>query len=116
MDGLLVLLAALAMVVPATWQPYCDRCRSWYRITRSGRIDVATARRLAEAAGLDTSEHPVSARYRLLNCNGGCGPTEFELSWDESPGGTSVGRAWIDTESGNWIAQVLNEAKKVGSS
>ena len=38
-DGLLVLLAALVTLGPALRQPYCNRCRSWYRTVRAGRVD-----------------------------------------------------------------------------
>jgi hypothetical protein len=111
-DGLLVLAAVLAIVVPAMRLPYCNRCRSWYRVTRSGRIDVHIARRLAEVAEVCTDNHATSARYRLLNCNRGCDQTEFVLSWDESPGGTSTVRVWLDTVSRNRIIQVLDESKQ----
>lgn len=110
-EGLLVLAAAQAMVIPAMRQPYCNRCRSWYRVIRSGRIDVSTARRLAELAEVAAAERPLAARYRLLSCNGGCGLTCFDLSWDESPGGTSSGRAWLDTDCRNRVSQVLDEVR-----
>jgi len=110
-DGLLVLLSALAMVIPALRQPYCNRCRSWYRVSRSGRIDVPTARRLAEIAEIPPAENPTAARYRLLNCNAACGRTGFELSWDESPGGTRSSRCWLDADRRSRITQVLDGVK-----
>lgn len=110
LDGLLTLAAALAMVIPAMRQPYCNRCGSWYGVIRSGRTDVATAGRLAESAELATVDRPTAARYRLLSCHGGCGPTGFDLTWDQSPRGTSSGRAWLDTERRNSITRVLDEA------
>lgn len=110
-DGLLVFAAALALVVPAMRLPYCDRCRTWYRVIRSGRIDVSTARRLAETTGVPTVDQAVSARYRLLSCNGGCGPTDFQLSWDESPGGTSSVQTWLHAECRNRMMQVLDQTK-----
>ena len=108
-DGLLVLAAALAMVVPAVRLPYCNRCRTWYRVIRSGRIDVPTARRLAELTDLPTVDRATAARYRLLHCSGGCGPTDFDLSWDESPRGTSSVRAWLDADCRNRVVEVLDE-------
>ncbi len=113
-DGLLVLAAALALVVPAMRQPYCNCCRSWYRVIRSGRIDGQTARRLGELAGVDTGDCTGRARYRLLSCNGGCGPTAFELSWQRSKGDTSAVQAWLDANCRNRVMQVLDEAKAVG--
>ncbi|MBN2473769.1 MAG: hypothetical protein JXB62_04135 [Pirellulales bacterium] len=113
-DALLVLGATLAMVIPALRQPYCSRCGSWYRVTRSGRIDVSTARRLAEIAEVTPVEESRVARYRLRNCNGGCGPTEFELSWDESPKGTTRVRSWLDVDRRNRMTEVLDEIGAVG--
>ena len=110
-DGLLVLLAALGLVVLAMRQPYCNRCRSWLRPIRSGRIDAHTARRLAELAGLPEAKQPVSARYRLLCCNSGCGPTGLELSCEESEGGISSARAWLGADRRLSIMQMLDESQ-----
>jgi hypothetical protein len=110
-DGLLVLAAALAMVVPAMRLPFCDRCGSWYRITRSGRIDALTAGRLAELVDVRPEEPPTSARYRLLSCNGGCGLTDFELSWQHSRGAASFVQAWLDSERRDRVTHVLDEAR-----
>ncbi len=109
-DGLLVLAAGMAMVIPATRQPYCSRCRSWYRVTRGARIDVAVARRIAQVAEVAESEEPRSARCRMLNCHGGCGPTALELVWQESGGGTVLVRAWLTPELRRRIVEVLDDA------
>lgn len=111
-DGLLVLAGALAMVVPAMRLPFCNRCRSWYRIAQSGRIDGQTARRLAETVGVCPEDRPSSARYRLLSCNGGCGPTSFELSWQRRRGpGFSI-QAWLDAEQRDRVTRALDTAKQ----
>jgi hypothetical protein len=117
-DGLLLLGATLAIVVPAARLPYCDRCRSWYRVTRSGRIEVPAARRLAEVAGMATAagtaaSAATAARYRLHNCLGGCGPTQLQLSWDRSPRGTLVLRRWLDTERRAEIVRILDGEEAV---
>jgi hypothetical protein len=109
-DGLLVLAAALAMVVPATRQPYCNACRSWYRTVRAGRVCLAVAARLAEA-GSARIEAPVKrVRYRLSCCQGGCGPTRLELFWEgpDSRGHSSID-AWLDVEHRNQAAQALDQ-------
>ena len=108
-DGLLVFAAAMAMVVPAMRLPYCNRCQSWYQVIRSGRIDVETARQLAQLAELPTVDEATVARYRLLSCHGGCGPTDFELSWQRPGGGTSCGQVWLDARCRNRIMEVLDE-------
>ena len=99
------------MVVLAVRQPYCSRCRSWYRTIRNGRIDGETAAQLAELAGIEISDEPVSARYRMLNCNGGCGPTEFELSWEDSSSRSVPPPIWIDAECRNRMMRILDRAK-----
>jgi len=110
-DGLLVLAATLAMVVPAMRQPFCNRCRSWYRVTRSGRADAQTAGRLAELADVRLEDLPSSARYRLLDCHGGCGPTEFVLSWQPPRTAAFSVRAWLEPPRRNRVVQVLDETK-----
>jgi hypothetical protein len=111
MDGLLVLAAAVAMVAPAMRLPFCNGCGSWYRVTRSGRIDARTAGRLAELADVCLEELPTSARYRLLNCSGGCGPTDFQLSWQQPRGAAFSAQAWLDAACRDRVRAVLDEAK-----
>ena len=108
-DGLLILVSAEVLAVWAVRQPYCSRCRSWYRTTRSGRISTATARQLAELAAVSIPEGPQSARYRFLTCNRGCSPTGFELSWDEPHEGTSSVRVWLDHGGRAQATRILDE-------
>lgn len=107
-DALLVVAAAAAVTVPATRVPFCNRCRSWYRTIRGGRIDVLTARRLAELVGVQEVNHPRSARYRLSSCQGGCGPTRLELSWEEANGAVDLARVWLDPATRNQVAAILD--------
>jgi len=107
-DALLVVAAAVAVTIPATRVPYCNRCGSWYRTIRSGRIDVLTARRLAELVGVQEINHPRSARYRLSCCQGGCGPTRLELSWEEAHGAVDLARLWLDPAARNQVATILD--------
>ena len=109
-DGLLVLAASMAMVIPATRQPYCSRCLSWYQVTRSGRVDVAVARRIAQLAEVAESEEARSARCRMLNCHGGCGPTALELVWHESGGKAVLVQKWLEPELRRSIDEVLDRA------
>ena len=108
MDGLLILAAALAVTIPATYVPYCNRCGSWYRTIRSGRIDAVTARRLAALVGAEEINHPRSQRYRLSACLGGCGPTRLELSWEEADGAVDLARLWLDPAVRNQVAAILD--------
>ena len=114
-DGLLVLAAALAMVIPATRQPYCNACRSWYRTVRAGRLCLAVAMRLAEA-GSAKIEDPVKwVRYRLSCCQGGCSPTRLELFWEApDPRGHSSIETWLDVEHRNQAVQAWIRGKGEG--
>jgi len=107
-DAMIVAAAAAAVVLPALRVPYCNRCRSWYRTTRGGRIDEITARRLAQAADVQEINHPRSHRYRLSNCQGGCGPTRLELSWEEADGAVDLARVWLDKDARTRVAAILD--------
>jgi hypothetical protein len=113
-DGLLVLAAAVLVVLPAAGQPYCNRCLSWYCTTRSGRLDGLCARRLAEVAGAEEpppAEQVRSARYRLLSCRSGCGPTGFELVWEDRQHNATLVRGWLDAEARDRVVRTLEEAR-----
>jgi hypothetical protein len=107
-DALLVVAAATAVTIPAMRVPYCNRCRTWYRTTRGGRIDDLTAGRLAALVGVEEIEHARSHRYRLSNCLGGCGPTRLELSWEEADGAVDLVRLWLDPATRNQLSAILD--------
>ena len=112
-DGLLLLLAASAIVHLAYRTPYCSLCRSWYRTTRAGPVTAETARRLAEAAGLPIGEppagtvYPWSAQYRLSHCVSGCGPCRLELA-ASGRDKTKVVEAWLSAAERERVARVLD--------
>ena len=108
-DVLLTVAAAVAVTLPAIRIPYCNRCRTWYRTIRNGKIDVQTAQLLAEICHIDELHNFRSPRYRLSCCQGGCGPTRCELSWEEESSGTvDLVRVWLDGEQRNRVAAVLD--------
>jgi hypothetical protein len=108
-DGVLVMAAALAVVIPASRLPYCDRCKSWFIVGRSGRVDGAAGGRLAEVAETTLPEAVVSVRFRVLHCAGGCGPTALELAWETSGGDPGWRHAWLDKEGRDRLTQVIDE-------
>ena len=111
-DGLLLLAATLAVVVPVTWLPYCNRCRSWYRETRNGQVDGRRARRLVEALGETAATGGLSVGCRLLNCRGGCGATACILSWRPPQGRPKTVRGWLDAPARDQITQLLDRTTK----
>lgn len=94
-DGLLAAGAALALVAASMRLPYCDRCRSWYRTVRAGRLSPESARRLALAAAIDLPSEHAGRRFRLQHCTGGCGPARLEVFWEDPQGGLVRRRAWV---------------------
>jgi hypothetical protein len=107
-DALLVMVAAVAVTIPALRAPFCNRCGTWYRAIRNGRIDVSTARRLAELVRVEELGEPRSFRYRLSACQGGCGPTRCELSWEESGGALNLVQVWLDAAGRNQVVAILD--------
>jgi hypothetical protein len=110
-DGLLGVAGAVAVTIPAVRVPYCNRCRTWYRTIRGGKIDVSTVLRLAELAGVDEIGRPRSPRYRLSACQNGCGPTRCELSWEEPDGTVDFVQVWLDAAGRNQVAAILDGLK-----
>lgn len=108
LDGLLTLGAALALVLPAARQPYCRRCASWYHTTRTGRLRPEGAAELAEALGIELPKDLAGARYRLLACNGGCGPTGLTLSWEASGEGPASRHLWLTHQLRDRVVETLD--------
>ena len=109
-DALLVVAAAVAITLPALRAPYCNRCGTWYRAIRNGRIDVPTGRRLTELVRVEEIGQPRSFRYRLSACHGGCGPTRCELSWEEVGGALNLVQIWLDAAGRNQLVAILDES------
>ena len=107
--ALLVVAASVAVVFPAVRVPYCDRCGSWFRTIRNGKIDQPTSLRLAELLDVDRPDRARSPRYRLSACRGDCGPTRCELSWERSAGGVDLARVWLDTKQRSEVVAILDE-------
>jgi hypothetical protein len=107
-DVLLTVAAAILVTIPGIRVPYCNRCRTWYHTVRNGKIDVVAAQRLAEICKTETLPDCHSPRYRLSCCQGGCGPTRCELSWEEPSGAVDLFRVWLDGEQRNEIAVILD--------
>jgi hypothetical protein len=109
-DAVLILSAALALVVSALGLPYCQRCRTWYRTTRGGRLPLAAARELAGMAPLELPPRAVATRYRLVSCEAGCGPTGLELVWRVPKEGTTMATIWLEPAQRNRVQTILDAA------
>jgi hypothetical protein len=109
-EGMLTLAAALGVVIPAMRLPYCPRCRSWYRATRTARFPAAVIRRIAAVLDVETSERIRSGRCRLATCASGCGPTACELTWEDLDGETFFVHVWLDPAGRSAVARIFDEA------
>jgi hypothetical protein len=107
-DGFLILGASLAMTSLAARQPYCNRCRSWYHTTRSGRLDRACAAELAQAAAVALPAELLWTRYRLATCKSGCGPTSLTLYWEDTAGRVWSQRIWLGLDLRHQVGEILD--------
>jgi len=104
-ESVLVLIAAVLPLIWALKRPYCVRCRSWLRGSRSGRVSASAACKLANRCGLPSPKSTSAAAYRLLTCRSGCGPSLFELSWEQ---GRGTGNAWLNAEERRAVDAMLD--------
>ena len=96
--------------IPATRQPYCNACRTWYRTIRAGRTPLAVAQQLAATAAATIDDPVKRVRFRLSCCQGGCGPTRLELFWETADRrGPASLEAWLDVARRNAAVQALDE-------
>lgn len=107
LDGAILVAAALGVVLPALRQPYCARCRHWYRTTRSGRVRRRLACPLAEVIDAEIPPGVETVHFRLLNCQGGCGPTGLVLA-SRRREGLLVASAWLDAAGRQRVTEILD--------
>lgn len=111
LDALLILVAALAVVLPGLNLPYCGDCQTWYRTIRSGRLKRPFAMRLSEMLGIALPEKPSTIRFRLLACGAGCGPTGVELLWRRRRRENGSAMVWLTPQGRDQVQRVLDEAR-----
>ena len=107
-DALLILVPAVVLVGATARLPYCNRCGRWFQTVRSGRLDSGTAAILAKLVGTELGPEHRRARYRMLACQGGCGPTGFVLAWDDPAGRLSSGIVWLDAAGRHRVVEILD--------
>jgi hypothetical protein len=103
LDAALEAASAVGLMVFATRQPYCSRCRSWYRSVRRGKLDAEPAAALARLCGCQGL--PSVNRYKLLHCQSGCGPARLELA-GSTPQAHCV--AWLDEAARRRALELLD--------
>jgi len=106
-DACLVFAAALAVVVPASRQPFCNQCRTWFSTVRRGRFSASAGENLAAALGSDVSGDIQEGTYRIVDCQGGCGIAGFEICWELAEGGSNVKRVWVSREDRAKLDELL---------
>jgi hypothetical protein len=118
-DGLLITLTTLLLAAITARMPYCDRCGRWYRVIRSGKWPPSLAEKWPplletirrDAAAAADSSTPLAAfhRYRMIACEGGCGPTGLILSGEDSRGRAASQVVWLDAAGRAQLATFLDQ-------
>jgi hypothetical protein len=109
LDAVLTAVGVMAVVAPALRLPYCSRCSSWYRTTRSGRLKSGATVALASAADIVLDDKPHRARYRLSGCQGGCEPTGLELIWRDEAGESTAVVSWLTHDHRDAVVRILDQ-------
>lgn len=88
LDALMVLLPTFFLLWRGRARPWCATCCSWYRTTRTGRLDRATGESLLamltdEESNQDTpggcNQDDKYASFVMRDCDGRCGETELRI-------------------------------------
>ncbi len=109
-DGVILIVAAMAMVATAVRLPFCGRCGTWWRTIRGGRWAAPEAGRLVAAVGAEYPPEAVAAvRYRLTSCRGGCGPFGLKLLWRDSAGLDYSCDLWLSAAGRDRVMQLADE-------
>lgn len=109
-DGVILIVAAMAMVATAARLPFCGRCGTWWRTIRGGRWTAPEAGRLVAAVGAEYPPEAVATvRYRLTSCRGGCGPFGLKLLWRDSAGLDYSCDLWLNAAGRDRVMQLADE-------
>lgn len=106
-DLLLITAAATGAVWVGTRTPFCDRCRSWYRVVRGGPVSDQRAAQLAAAADVELPRGACNVRFRLYACQGGCGPRRLNLKWADAGGRDDGCQVWLPADQQRATEAVL---------
>ena len=104
LDAALESAAAVGLIWLVSRQPYCSRCRSWYRPVRRGKLNAKQAVELSRLCGCQGSS--LSGQYRLLHCQSGCGPARLELVGATAQAGCE---AWLDESARRRVLELLDQ-------
>lgn len=124
-DGLLVILTTTLLAGATARLPYCDRCGRWYRTARSGKWPPSLAAEwpalsetirpcVMDAADVSTPLETFQ-RYRMIACEGGCGPTGLILSGEDASGRAASQWVWLDAAGRARIVALLDRAAQPSS-
>lgn len=94
-DASLILVAALVVIIPASRQPYCNVCHTWFSTVRRGRLTTSSAGEVVAMLGMELPDGTRDGTYRIVHCQGGCGPAGFEVCWELPDGGRTVKCVWV---------------------
>lgn len=111
-ETLLTITGALAVVIPLMRHPYCDRCRSWFRMVRRGELSRRAGEWVASRQQFPAEHLPLE--YRLLACESGCGASGLDVSWPVTRGAQGVVpaggvRLWLSKDDCRILLALLDE-------
>jgi hypothetical protein len=109
LDGVLLAGAAVCVVAVAVRRPYCNLCRSWYRLVWEGPLDSRRTAAARAAGLLPEGAECGDGRMTTWSCRGGCQPARVDLSWREK----SAASRPVTRRTGAWLApgQVMELAQ-----
>lgn len=115
LDAVLLLGCVLAVVLPASRMPYCEKCGTWWRTILGGRWQGEAAQNLLNQFGAEGGGAVVSVRYRLSSCRGGCGPFGLALVRQAPNGESYTYRFWLSPEGRDRVIQLADEVARARS-
>jgi hypothetical protein len=111
-DAALIELATAVVVWLGLRRPFCAKCHRWYHVGRVGVLPSTTAVDNCAHLGITLPADLAMARYRVLECQRGCGPAQLEVSWTTAAGAAGSKSTALDAAGRSQFEAALNPAAK----
>lgn len=107
-DAVLIVLATGAVVWFGLRRPFCAKCHRWYHVGRVGTLPSSSAASACAELGIVLPADLALARYRVLECQRGCGPAQLEVSWMTAAGKAGSQSTTLDAAGRARLEAVTN--------
>lgn len=84
-DAALTLVACMVCVWAGLRTTYCNRCRNWFRTTRTGWLEPAIAVKFIHEHRPRAATGQGRARFTLSECASGCNACSLTIDWPAEP-------------------------------